>query len=242
MSDGTRASPARSTPTSSSGELWSLVADGDGWAEWMVDGADIEVDPGARGTVVDDGDARDVRIDSVEPVPPRGLHVVAARPAGPGVDRRARGLPSHTGSRLHVTETYAGASAGVSALAWDVRGMLLISRARVRLAVCRVSERRPLDELFAVLADPTRRAVLEHLVHDGPQTATELAAHFPTDAPGGRQAPAGPRRRRRSSRAERTGREVHYRATTERLADAVAWLVGASASWDRRPTASAPDR
>ena len=42
------------------------------------------------------------------------------------------------------------------------------------------ADRRPLDELFAVLGDPTRRAVLEHLVHDGPQTATELAGHFPS--------------------------------------------------------------
>jgi DNA-binding transcriptional ArsR family regulator len=96
-----------------------------------------------------------------------------------------------------------------------------------------VSERRPLDELFAVLADPTRRAVLEHLVHDGPQTATELAAHFPTT----RQSVVKHLRVLADASlviAERTGREVHYRATTERLADAVAWLSGASASWDRR--------
>ena len=57
-------------------------------------------------------------------------------------------------------------------------------------------DRRPIDELFAVLADPTRRDVLERLVHDGPQTATELAAHFPTDPPGRRQAPPHARRRR----------------------------------------------
>jgi DNA-binding transcriptional ArsR family regulator len=94
-------------------------------------------------------------------------------------------------------------------------------------------QRRPLDELFAVLADPTRRAVLEHLVHDGPQTATELAGHFPTT----RQSVVKHLRVLAEADlvvAERTGREVHYRATTERLADAVAWLVGASASWDRR--------
>ena len=96
-----------------------------------------------------------------------------------------------------------------------------------------MSERRPLDELFAVLADPTRRAVLERLVHDGPQTATELAAHFPTS----RQAVVKHLRVLAAAdlvAAERTGREVHYRATTEPLADAVAWLVGASADWDRR--------
>ena len=33
---------------------------------------------------------------------------------------------------------------------------------------------------------------------------------------------------------ERSGREVRYRATTERLAEAVAWLLETSAKWDRR--------
>ena len=84
-----------------------------------------------------------------------------------------------------------------------------------------MSDRRPLDELFAVLADPTRRAVLERLVHDGPQTATELAGHFPST----RQAVVKHLRVLADAQlvtAERNGREVHYRATTERLADAVA--------------------
>ena len=35
-------------------ELWSLVGDGEGWATWLVDDADIDVEPGASGTVVDD--------------------------------------------------------------------------------------------------------------------------------------------------------------------------------------------
>lgn len=94
-------------------------------------------------------------------------------------------------------------------------------------------DRRPLDELFAVLADPTRRAVLERLVHDGPQTATELAEHFPAT----RQAVVKHLRVLADARlvaAQRSGREVHYRATTERLADVVTWLIGASAAWDRR--------
>jgi DNA-binding transcriptional ArsR family regulator len=93
--------------------------------------------------------------------------------------------------------------------------------------------RRPLDELFAVLADPTRRAVLERLVHDGPQTATALAAHFPTT----RQAIVKHLKVLADADLvvpERDGREVRYVATTERLADAVGWLLDASRSWDRR--------
>jgi DNA-binding transcriptional ArsR family regulator len=93
--------------------------------------------------------------------------------------------------------------------------------------------RRPLDELFAVLADPTRRAVLERLVHDGPQTATALVAHFPTT----RQAIVKHLRVLADAGLvcpEREGREVRYVATTARLADAVNWLLDTGQAWDRR--------
>ncbi|MBI5089312.1 MAG: helix-turn-helix transcriptional regulator [Actinobacteria bacterium] len=91
----------------------------------------------------------------------------------------------------------------------------------------------PLDELFGVLADPTRRRLLERLVHEGPHTATELAA----DETVTRQAVVKHLQALGEAQlvtSERTGREVRYRATTERLADAVAWLVENSAKWDRR--------
>jgi DNA-binding transcriptional ArsR family regulator len=91
----------------------------------------------------------------------------------------------------------------------------------------------PLDELFGVLADPTRRRLLERLVHQGPHTATELAADSTLSRQGivkHLQALA----EARLVTSERVGREVRYRATTERLADAVAWLVDNSAKWDRR--------
>jgi len=96
-----------------------------------------------------------------------------------------------------------------------------------------VSDRRPLDELFAVLADPTRRAVLERLVHDGPQTATTLVEHFPTT----RQAIVKHLRVLADAglaTPSRDGREVRYTATTARLADAVAWLLDTSRRWDDR--------
>jgi DNA-binding transcriptional ArsR family regulator len=93
--------------------------------------------------------------------------------------------------------------------------------------------RQPLDELFGVLADPTRRRLLERLVHDGPRTATELAAGATVT----RQAVVKHLQALHDAALvvpERVGREVRYRATTERLADAVAWLVENSAKWDRR--------
>jgi DNA-binding transcriptional ArsR family regulator len=91
----------------------------------------------------------------------------------------------------------------------------------------------PLDALFDAVADPTRRWLLHRLVHDGPDTATRLAAGLPVS----RQAvvkhlhalvDAG------LAAPERRGREVRYRATPEPLAAAVDWLVGAGAAWDRR--------
>jgi DNA-binding transcriptional ArsR family regulator len=92
---------------------------------------------------------------------------------------------------------------------------------------------RPLDDLFDALADPTRRRLLERLIHDGPHTATQLAAGSEVS----RQAIVKHLQALTAVdlvACERVGREVRYRATTEPLATVVDWLRGASASWDRR--------
>jgi len=91
----------------------------------------------------------------------------------------------------------------------------------------------PLDELFTALADPTRRDLLVRLVHDGPRTATQFAA----DSPLTRQAIVKHLKALEGAglvAATRSGRDVNYRATTARLAEAVRWLLDASAAWDRR--------
>jgi DNA-binding transcriptional ArsR family regulator len=93
--------------------------------------------------------------------------------------------------------------------------------------------RRPLDELFGALADPTRRQLLERLIHEGPHTATQLA----TGSAVSRQAIVKHLQALTAVdlvAAERCGREVRYRATTEPLANVVDWLRRASADWDRR--------
>lgn len=92
---------------------------------------------------------------------------------------------------------------------------------------------RPLDHLFGALADPTRRAIVEVLVHEGPHTATQLATRF---APS-RQGIAKHLRALADAglvTAERVGREVRYRAATEHLRDAVTWLLDTADAWDRR--------
>lgn len=90
-----------------------------------------------------------------------------------------------------------------------------------------------MDELFTVLADPTRRDLLQRLVHEGPRTATQFAAQSALS----RQAIVKHLKALQAAglvAAERSGRQVNYRATTARLADVVSWLLDASDSWDRR--------
>ncbi len=46
-------------------DVWYLVGDGNGWVEWMVDEADVVVEPGAEGTVTDGDIERGVRVTEV---------------------------------------------------------------------------------------------------------------------------------------------------------------------------------
>ncbi len=46
-------------------ELWALVSDGRRWSDWMVDESDVEVLPGAYGTVIDGDTSRRVEIRTV---------------------------------------------------------------------------------------------------------------------------------------------------------------------------------
>ena len=88
------------------------------------------------------------------------------------------------------------------------------------------------DDVFAALADPTRRQVVEALAA-GAATATELAARFPVS----RQAVAkhlGTLGEAGLVEALREGREVRYRLNPAPMAEAMAWMVEVGAQWDRR--------
>jgi DNA-binding transcriptional ArsR family regulator len=98
-----------------------------------------------------------------------------------------------------------------------------------------VSDRgaRQLDDVFAALADPTRRQLFERLRREGSESATRLAAGLPVS----RQAvvkhlhvlaEAG------LASSERDGREVRYSAEPAPLNGAVDWMVRTGAAWDRR--------
>jgi DNA-binding transcriptional ArsR family regulator len=90
-----------------------------------------------------------------------------------------------------------------------------------------------MSDVFAALADPTRRRILERLHREGPCSVTELAAPLAMT----RQAVskhldvlAGAGLLERESR----GRQRLIRARPERLEDVRSWLARCSAAWDDR--------
>jgi DNA-binding transcriptional ArsR family regulator len=88
-------------------------------------------------------------------------------------------------------------------------------------------------EVFAALADPTRRRVLDHLSRAGPASATELAAELPVS----RQAVAKHLAQLEAAglvAGERSGRERRFRLTPGPMADAVSWMAEVGSEWDRR--------
>ncbi len=88
--------------------------------------------------------------------------------------------------------------------------------------------------VFAALADPTRRQMVEELLRDGTTSVPALTAVLPIT----RQAVA----KHLSTldhaglveRAPAPGREVHYRLRAGALTPAATWLHEAEAAWDGR--------
>jgi DNA-binding transcriptional ArsR family regulator len=86
--------------------------------------------------------------------------------------------------------------------------------------------------VFAALADPTRRQLLERLAIS-PMTATGLSLRFPLTRQAlvkhlGTLADAG------MVAKERHGREVRYSLEGAPIGEATAWLTTLSARWEQR--------
>ena len=89
------------------------------------------------------------------------------------------------------------------------------------------------DEIFKTLADPTRRAIFEHLARDGEQTVRAL-----TDRAGVSQ-PAvskhlGVLKQAGLVRDRRDGRQTHYSARPDGLAPLIDWMSHYGAFWRER--------
>jgi DNA-binding transcriptional ArsR family regulator len=89
------------------------------------------------------------------------------------------------------------------------------------------------DRVFAALADPTRRRLLEELGRRPACTATTLAAHVPVS----RQAVAKHLATLRESRlvtSRRAGKEVLFSVRPDELAATASWMTGLASSWQER--------
>lgn len=103
--------------------VWDLIGNPDGWSEWMVDDADVVVEPGAEGTVRDGDEERVVRIREVvegESVSFDWWH----RGDEPGASVVELVVtPTAAGAVLRMTETFPAVQhlAARASIAWDVR-------------------------------------------------------------------------------------------------------------------------
>jgi DNA-binding transcriptional ArsR family regulator len=87
--------------------------------------------------------------------------------------------------------------------------------------------------VFAALADPTRRRVVQSLSAGSTVTASRLAQELPMT----RQAVAKHLAALDHAglvEAERRGRETHYRLTPEPLTEAASWMAAVGGQWDDR--------
>ena len=90
-----------------------------------------------------------------------------------------------------------------------------------------------MGDVFAALADPTRRQVLSLVAEGRARTATELAAALPVT----RQAVSKHLAILEGAElvdAERSGRTMRFHATPEPLSDAIAWMAQVGGEWDER--------
>jgi DNA-binding transcriptional ArsR family regulator len=87
--------------------------------------------------------------------------------------------------------------------------------------------------LFAALADPTRRRVLDLLAARGEGSASALAADMPVSRPAVIKHLAV-LDRAGLVESRRRGREVVYSVRPEPLESAARWMAGVAADWDAR--------
>ena len=89
------------------------------------------------------------------------------------------------------------------------------------------------DNVFRALADPTRRAIFEHLSRDGEQTVHALTYRAGVSQPAVSKH-LGVLKRARLVRFRHAGRETHYSAQPQSLAPLVDWMTVYGAFWRDR--------
>jgi DNA-binding transcriptional ArsR family regulator len=91
-----------------------------------------------------------------------------------------------------------------------------------------------LGNVFAALADPTRRGMVKVLLRDGSTSVPELSSDLPISRQAVAKHLATLEQAGLLERLPGTGREVRYGLRGEALTPAAAWLRDAEADWERR--------
>ena len=89
------------------------------------------------------------------------------------------------------------------------------------------------DDVFKALADPTRRAIFEHLARDGEQNVRALTARAGVSQPAVSKH-LGVLKHARLVRDRHTGRETHYSAQPQALKPMLDWMGMYAAFWHDR--------
>ena len=108
-------------------EVWPLLSTAEGWQQWLVDQADLDVADGAVGEVTDDGLTREVRIIEVDEQ--RSVTFQWWDCDDPSSASRVT-IEVHPlrggGSRMLILERpLAGATMRATTARWEVRALLL---------------------------------------------------------------------------------------------------------------------
>jgi ArsR family transcriptional regulator, cadmium/lead-responsive transcriptional repressor len=88
--------------------------------------------------------------------------------------------------------------------------------------------------VFAALADPTRRFVVQQLLREGSTTVPALTAALPITRQAVAKHLAALDDAGLVERAPAAGREVRYRLSEDALTPAAAWMRDAEIAWERR--------
>jgi DNA-binding transcriptional ArsR family regulator len=89
------------------------------------------------------------------------------------------------------------------------------------------------DDVFRALADPTRRAIFEHLAREGEQTVHALTDRAEVSQPAVSKHLAV-LKSARLVRDRRDGRETHYSARPQALAPMIDWMSFYGSFWRDR--------
>jgi DNA-binding transcriptional ArsR family regulator len=89
------------------------------------------------------------------------------------------------------------------------------------------------ENVFKALADPTRRAIFEHLARDGEQTVHALTYRAAVSQPAVSKH-LGVLKRAKLVRDRRDGRETHYTAQPQALKPVLDWMSIYGVFWRER--------